>query len=207
MTPEVTRSQEATSPVMVGVVDRARRDMPNGWWAIALFICSETTFFGLLIASYVYIRFQDSTWPPPGIEKPKVALPLILMGILVATTVPLIAAVRAGRLGRPGVACVLVLFALLIQGGYLGVQVHEFLSDLDKVHPKGTAYGSVYITMLGAHHLHVAAGLLMELWLVSRLVKGLTNYRLIALRAIALYWYFVALVGIAVTFTQVYPSL
>ena len=207
MTPEVTRSQEATSPVMAAAVDRARRDMPNGWWGMALFIASETTFFALMISSYFYVRFQHAAWPPAGIEKPKVALPLILTAILVSTTAPLIAAVRAGRRGRAGAAWLLLVIALVVQSGYLGVQIHEFLGDLDKVHPKANAYGSVYITMIGAHHLHVAVGLLLELWLISRLVKGLTNYRLVALRAVALYWYFVNLVAIAITLTQIYPSL
>jgi heme/copper-type cytochrome/quinol oxidase subunit 3 len=102
---------------------------------------------------------------------------------------------------------VLVLIALLIQGGYLGVQFHEFLSDLDKVHPKASAYGSVYIALLGLHHLHVAVGILIEAWLITRLWSGLTNYRLIALRVTALYWYFVVTVAVAVVFTQIYPSL
>ena len=204
---EVMRSMEATSPVMAAAAERARRTPPAGWWAVLLFVASETTFFGLMIASYFYLRFQVAQWPPAGVEKPKVALPLILTAILVSTAAPLIAAVRAGRAGRVALAWVLVLVALLVQGGYLGVQVHEFLSDLDKVHPKATSYGSIYITLLGAHHLHVAVGILLELWLLTRLLGGLTNYRLNGLRAIALYWYFVNFVAIAVVFTVVSPSL
>jgi cytochrome c oxidase subunit 3/cytochrome c oxidase subunit I+III len=204
---DVARSTAATSPVMPAAVDRARRTPAPGWWGVALFVASETTFFGLMIASYFYLRFQVTHWPPVGIEKPKVALPLILTAILVSTTAPLIAAVRAGRAGRAGLAWVLVLVALIVQSGYLGVQVHEFLSDLDKVHPKASSYGSIYITLLGAHHLHVAVGILLELWLVGRLLGGLTNYRLTALRAIALYWSFVNAVAGAVVFTQIYPSL
>jgi heme/copper-type cytochrome/quinol oxidase subunit 3 len=188
-------------------IERSRRTPSRGWWGIALFVASETTFFGLMIGSYFYLRFQVTDWPPAGVEKPKVALPLILTAILVSTTAPLIAAVRAGRAGRVALAWVLVLVALIVQSGYLGVQVHELLSELDKVHPKASAYGSVYITLLGAHHLHVAVGLLMELWLLGRLFGGLTGYRLNALRVIALYWYFVNFVAVAVVFTVVYPSL
>jgi heme/copper-type cytochrome/quinol oxidase subunit 3 len=170
-------------------------------------VCSEATFFGVLISSYFYLRFQVAHWPPPGIEKPKVALPLILTAVLVASVVPLAAAVRAGRVGRRGPALVLVLVAFVIQAAYIGIQIHEFLGDLDKVHPKASAYGSVYITLIGAHHLHVIAGLLMEVWLISRLVSGMTTYRLTALRAISLYWYFVAAIAVPVVFTQIYPSL
>jgi cytochrome c oxidase subunit III len=204
---EVERSTVGTSPATGAAVDLARRSPPNGWIGVALFVASETTFFGLMIASYFYLRFQVTHWPPVGIEKPKVALPLILTAILVSTTAPLIAAVRAGRAGRVALAWALVVLALIVQSGYLGVQVHQFLSDLDKVHPKASAYGSIYITLLGAHHLHVAVGILLELWLVGRLLGGLTTYRLTALRAIALYWSFVNAVAVAVVFTLISPSL
>jgi heme/copper-type cytochrome/quinol oxidase subunit 3 len=100
-----------------------------------------------------------------------------------------------------------VLLALVVQCAYLGVQVHEFLDDLDKVSPKDSAYGSVYITLLGAHHVHVAVGILLSLWLIGRLLTGMTTYRLNALLAISIYWYFVNAVAVAVVFTQIYPSL
>jgi cytochrome c oxidase subunit 3/cytochrome c oxidase subunit I+III len=204
---DVARSTDATGPAMAAAGDRAWRTPAPGWWGVALFVASETTFFGLMIGSYFYLRFQVAQWPPAGTENPKVALPLILTAILVATTAPLIAAVRAGRAGRVALAWVLVLVALVVQSAYLGVQVHEFLSELDKVQPKASSYGSIYITLLGAHHLHVAVGILLELWLLGRLFGGLTNYRLTALRVIALYWYFVSFVAVPVVFTQIYPSL
>jgi cytochrome c oxidase subunit III len=194
-------------PVMAAAANQARRGFPTGWWGVAIFIGGETTFFGLLIASYFYIRFQNVHWPPPGVEQPKVALPLILTAILVSTTLPWIAAVRAGRAGRVALAWGLVLLALVVQCAYLGVQVHEFLDDLDKVSPKDSAYGSVYITLLGAHHVHVAVGILLSLWLIGRLLTGMTTYRLNALLAISIYWYFVNAVAVAVVFTQIYPSL
>jgi len=204
---EIPRSMEATTPYVAAAVDRSRRAMPSGWWGVLLFVCSEATLFGLMIASYFYLRFYNAQWPPAGIDKPKVALPLVLTAILVSTAAPLFLAVRSARLGRARAAWLLVLVAVLVQGAYLGVQIHEFASDLDKMSPKDSSYASIYFTLLGAHHIHVAVGILLELWLVARLLGGMTNYRLIALRSIALYWYFVAALGVAVVFTQISPSL
>lgn len=204
---EIPRSMEATTPYVAAAVDRSRRAMPSGWWGVLLFVCSEATLFGLMIASYFYLRFYNAQWPPAGIDKPKVALPLVLTAVLVSTAAPLFLAVRSARLGRARAAWLLVLLAVLVQGAYLGVQIHEFASDLDKMSPKDSSYASIYFTLLGAHHIHVAVGILLELWLVARLLGGMTNYRLIALRAIALYWYFVAALGVAVVFTQISPSL
>jgi cytochrome c oxidase subunit 3/cytochrome c oxidase subunit I+III len=68
---EVPRSMEATTPYAAAAVDRGRRAMPSGWWGMLLFLASEATLFGLLIASYFYLRFYNTHWPPPGIDKPR----------------------------------------------------------------------------------------------------------------------------------------
>lgn len=201
------RSMEATSSAAAARVDRRRLALPNGWWGAALFIATELTLFGTLIATYYYLRFNSPHWPPPGVEQPKVALPLILTAILVSTTVPVFGAVRAARAGNARLAWLLIFLAVLVQGGYLGVQVHEFLGDLHKFSPHDSAYASIYFTMIGAHHAHVVVGIAIELWVLWKLFGGLTNYRMIGVRVAAFYWYFVNFAAIAVVLTQVYPSL
>jgi hypothetical protein len=54
---------------------------------------------------------------------------------------------------------------------------------------------------------HVAAGLLMSLWLLLRLMSGFTRYRLVAVRSIAVYWYAVAFISVAVALCQVSAAL
>jgi cytochrome c oxidase subunit III len=147
-------------------------------------------------------------WPPPGVERPSVALPLVLTAVLLATAVPMFLAARAARAGRVGSTAACVGLALVVQLGYLAVQIVELKSDLDSFSPRtGGAYASAYYTLLIAHHTHVLVGILMSAWLLTRLASGLTNYRVVATRVIALYWYFVAVVGVAVTLTLVSPSL
>lgn len=203
----VSRSMEATTGGGAARVDRRRLALPNGWWGAALFIATEATLFGTLIATYYYLRFNTPAWPPAGVEHPKVALPLVLTGILVSTTIPIFLAARAARAGSARLAWLLFFVALVVQGGYLGVQVHEYLSDLDKMSPQGSAYASIYFTLVGAHHAHVVVGMALELWVLWKLLGGLNNYRLIGVRVAAFYWYFVNLLAIAVVLTQVYPSL
>ena len=116
-------------------------------------------------------------------------------------------AVRAAKAGRAARAAWLIVLAASLQTGYLIVQIVLYLDDLSKFSPKDTAYGSIYFTLLMAHHVHVFIGILLSLWIVSRLVRGLTAYRLTAIRAIGIYWYFVNLAAIFVVFTQLSPSL
>jgi cytochrome c oxidase subunit III len=204
---DVTRSMEARAAGLAARVERRRRSMPAGWWGMALLIATEFTLFASLIASYFYLRFQASTWPPAGIEAPSVTLPAVFTGILVASCAPVYGAVRMARAGRRPAAWGLLAVALAVQGAYLGLQLWLFVDDLNAFSPADTAYGSIYFALLGIHHVHVAVGLLLDLWLLGVLAFGLTNYRLIALRLIAMYWYFVASVAVLVLLTQLYPSL
>jgi len=184
-----------------------RRAQPSGWWGMALLIATEATFFACLIATYFYLRFKASEWPLGGIEDPSIVLPLVLTGGLVATTVPVFLAVREAKRGEPRRACWLLAAAAAIQATYLGLQIHLFVSDMNSFSPQQNAYSSIYFVLLGIHHAHVAVGLALDSWLLWKLRRGLTNYRLIALRATALYWYLVNLAAVAVVLTQLSPSL
>jgi cytochrome c oxidase subunit 3 len=180
---------------------------PNGWWGTAIFVASEATLFGALLGTYYYLRFKAVHWPPSGVPDPKVLLPLVLTAVLVASSVPMQLALRAARAGRAQAAQLALLAALALQGAYFGMQVHLFLADLAKFSPSQSAYGSIYFTLVGAHHAHVAAGLLLSVWFVLRLTTGITTYRVTGLWAATFYWHFVNALAVLVVLTQVSPSL
>jgi heme/copper-type cytochrome/quinol oxidase subunit 3 len=188
-------------------VDRGRVARPNGWWGIAVFVATEATLFGTIIGTYFFLRFQVPEWPPAGVPEPKVLVPLVLTAALVATSVPVQIAYSAARRDRVGLARLVLVVALAVQAGYLGIQIHLFVADLDKFSPNQSAYASIYFTLLGGHHFHVLIGILLEAWLLLRLVTGLTRYRLVALQATVFYWHFVNVLAVAVVLTQVSPSL
>jgi cytochrome c oxidase subunit III len=180
---------------------------PNGWWGVAAFVATEAMLFGLLIASYFYLRVQNEAWPPRGIPEPKVALPLVLAAALLATTAPMAFAYAVARRGRSGLAWLSILAAFAVQCAYFGIQVHELVSDLSTFEPDTHAYASIYYTLLGADQAHVLVGLLLNLWLLVRLSTGLTRYRLVGLRAIAFYWYAVSVLTVLVTVCVISPAL
>ena len=187
-------------------VAQPRRSLPNGVWGAILLIATEATLFGTLFATYFYLRFKTPQWPPAGIEPPSVTLPLVLTGILVCTSGPLFLASRAARAGRVRATWLLLFGALAVQAAYLGVQIHLFGNDLDKFTPDHSAYASIYFTLLGTHHFHVVVGILLEAWLLARLVGGLTDYRVVGVRAVSWYWHFVNLMALFVVGTQLSPS-
>jgi len=184
-----------------------RTAKPNGWWGMAVFVATEVTLFATLIGSYYDLRFRTPHWPPPGVPGPKVTVPLILLAVLVSSSIPVELASRSAQAGRTVATQLALLVALILQSGYLAMQIHLFVDDLHHFSPQGSAYGSIYFTMVGAHHAHVLVGILLELWFFLRLFGGNTVYRAVGIHATAFYWHAVNVLAIAVTIVQLSPSL
>jgi cytochrome c oxidase subunit I len=159
----------------------------DGWWGMAVFLCTEFALFGSAIGTYFYLRFTSPLWPQGGIAAPEPLLPIALTALLVLSCLPMWAAARRGARGW-------VVVALLMQAGYLAAQIVSYIHDLGDFSPTDNAYASIYFALLGAHHVHVVVGLALGLWLL---------YRIDAARIVALYWYVVAAIGVLVVATQV----
>jgi cytochrome c oxidase subunit III len=184
-----------------------RRAKPNGWWAMACLAATEGALFGSLIASYFYLRFQAVHWPPPGETEPKLAVPLILMGVLVATSAPMQLASAAALRGELRATRLALALAAVVQSGYFAMQIYRFDVSLRTFHPQDDAYASITYALVGGHHVHVAVGLLLVAWILFRLRGGLTNYRAVGVQVTAFYWHFVNALAVAVTLTTLSPSL
>ena len=178
----------------------ARERFPLGWWGVALLLATEAALFGMMVGSYIYLRLKAPVWPPPGTPEPKLLVPLILLGVLIVSAVPMWRAAGSATPRR------WLLLALLLQAGYFAMEVHDLQGDLHDFTPQDHAYGSIYYTLLGADHAHVAVGLLLDVWLLWKLLHGVTRYRRNALRAIALYWYGVVVLTVIVTLTVLSPG-
>ena len=179
----------------------AHRDVvgrPAAWWGMLILIASEATLFGCFIGSYYYLRFRSAAWPPDGIPEPKLVVPLILLAVLVSTVVPMRLAARAAVTGRLAATRLFLALALVLQSGYFAYEVHDFSDQLHSFDITRNAYSSIYYTLLGADHAHVLLGVFFNLWLLGKLARGFTRYRIHATRAIALYWYAVVVLTVVV---------
>jgi len=168
-----------------------RGGLPAGWWGMLMLIASEGTLLMCLVATYWYLRVRAVHWPPAGIPEPRVVVPMVLAGMLLLTSVPMWLASRASRDGRLAATRVMLLLALVVQAGYLAYEIKDFGDQLGTFGVARNAYSSIYYTLLGADHAHVAIGILFSVWLLWKLARGLTTYRLNATQAITWYWHFV----------------
>jgi cytochrome c oxidase subunit I+III len=180
---------------------------PASWWGMATVVAAEATLFAMMIGSYFILRFKNIAWPPRGIPEPKLVVPLVMLGVLLLSLVPVRLAFSAARNGLVARARLLLAAALVVQAAYFALEVHLFADDLHRFTPQTQAYGSIYYTLLGASHAHVALGLLLDVWLLWKLSRGLTQYRLNGFQAIAFYWLAVGAITAAVTLTTLSPAL
>jgi heme/copper-type cytochrome/quinol oxidase subunit 3 len=165
---------------------------------MVILVASEATLFAAFIGTYYYLRFKTPHWPPDGLPEPKVVVPLILVAALLASSIPMALASSAAQADRLSATRRFLLLALLLQSGYFAYEVHDFADQLGTFDITRNAYSSIYYTLLGADHAHVALGLLFNLWLLWKLARGLTGYRRRAVQAIAWYWHAVNLLTLIV---------
>jgi heme/copper-type cytochrome/quinol oxidase subunit 3 len=180
---------------------------PAAWWGMVILIASEGTLFGAFIGTYFYLRFKTPTWPPGGLPEPHLVVPVALALTLAATSVPMALAVVAAQRRRLAATRFFLVAALVVQAGYFAYEVHDFADQLQVFDIGRNAYSSIYYTLLGADHAHVALGLLFDLWLLAKLARGFTTYRVNAAQAIGWYWHAVNLLTLVVTATLLSAKL
>jgi heme/copper-type cytochrome/quinol oxidase subunit 3 len=166
-----------------------RRGPSVAFWGMAMLVASEVTLFGTFIGTYYYLRFTSVHWPPPGTPEPRVVVPLVMVGILATSSIPMWLAARAVQRGRLWATRFFLVWALAVQCFYLVWAIHDYVDQLQHSTPQDNAYSSIYYVLLGADHAHVAVGVLLVVWLLWKLARGLTLYRLNATQAVAFYWY------------------
>ena len=180
---------------------------PHGWWGMVLFVATEATLFGTLAGTWAYLRFENAHWPPRPLPNPPVLTPVVLTVALLTTSVAMQLAWRAGSDRRRGRAWLLVAAAFAIQIAYLGWQLHDYVLAIHAYPPRESAFGSVYVTLLGLDHAHVLVGALLNAWLLVRLATRLTRYRLVALHAATFYTHAVNAITVVVVVLTILPSL
>lgn len=159
---------------------------------MVLFLVNEATLFASLISSYFFLAVASAAWPPAGIGRPSLTLPLIMTAALLSSSGVLVYAERELERGnrsryRAGVAV-----TVLLGTTFLLLQAKEYAVKLVEVRPTASAYGSLFFTITGLHGAHVAFGLLFLVWsLLASVKRPSLPERSLAIRNASLYWHFV----------------
>ncbi len=165
-----------------------------GSWAIM--------FAGLFFA-YAGVRLSAPTWPPPGVPKLPVAMPLLNTVVLAASSVTAHRALGAIRLGERDPMKALLGATIFLGALFLGLQSLVWSSVWRSgLHVDAGTYASVFWGLTTIHALHVVAGLGALLYLLVRA----NRYSAPAhgpVRRVLMFWHFVDVVWV-VTFVSVF---
>jgi heme/copper-type cytochrome/quinol oxidase subunit 3 len=174
------------------------------WWGMALLIATEATLFALLIASYWYLRFRAGpVWPPHGIEKPALGLPLIMSVILWSSSIPAHIADRGIQKGSQVRLRLGLMLSWMLGATFLLLQIFaEYPHSLTVNPPSSGSYGTLFFSITGLHGAHVAVGLLISLWVQARAWQGaFDEHRHVSVQNFVMYWHFVDTVWVFVLAT------
>jgi cytochrome c oxidase subunit I+III len=171
-----------------------------GWWAMFLTMLADLTAFICLVFGYFYFWTIHDDFPPDPSAGPGLLWPALAALFLAASWCGTLVARRLNRADRPAAFCAVLLFSAVLEAaGAAALLAAPWLADLD---PTAHAYPATVWLLILWTCLHVALGLLMQLYCVARRLSGrMTARHDIDMANVALYWHFTlltALITIAV---------
>jgi cytochrome c oxidase subunit III len=183
--------------------------IPNGKFAIWLFLASEVMLFGALFSSYVLIRTGAPHWPPEGglsSEILNVPLGTFNTAVLITSSITMVLAWASCKLGDLSKFKMWMGLTILLACGFLVVKYFEYADKFHHDHfPSHDNFFAVYFVLTGLHGLHIIGGIVVNTYLLtigSRLWKTDPEHFTNRVENAGLYWHFVDLVWIFL-----FPSL
>jgi len=188
-------SQAARSAWGGGVAPFATGSKKLGMW---LFILSDAITFSALIMAYSYVRVASPQWPTPFEFYPGIVKATVMTVILLTSSVTMVMAVRAAKLGRR--ASVVKWLAATMAGGLAFVVIHatEWVGLIGEgvrlfKNPWGAPlFGAAFFTLTGLHMTHVFCGVCYLGVVAILTAKGKLTSEDVEVSG--LYWHFVDLV-------------
>jgi len=173
-------------------------------FAIWLFLATEIMFFSGLIGAYIVLRSAAGNWPDPS-ERLAVDITAGNTFILIMSSWTMVKAVFSAKKGEMGKAARWLLATILIGSAFVGVQVYEYIELYHHgALPHVDIFWSTFYAMTGFHGTHVVVGVIWNVWVLQRVLRGkYTAKNNIGVELAGLYWHFVDLVWVLL-FTIVY---
>jgi cytochrome c oxidase subunit I+III len=166
---------------------------PNsvGWWAMFITMMGDMTAFISLVFGYFFYWTLHEDFPPGPSPGPGVFWPVLAGGLLLASWGLTVLARGWNRRNREGAFYGGLLAAVVLAvAGSLALIAGPWTSGLD---PASHVYPAMVWVLALWTVVHVAVGLIMQLYCVARRLAGrMTAKHDIDIHNVALYWHFMA---------------
>lgn len=173
---------------------RADTGVTNVTMGIWLFLASEVMLFGAFFSAYALLRFSAAEWPD--------GLALLDINLAATNTLVLVVMTIVSWQARQATLASARRHMLLAAGlalAFLTIKAVEYSSEIGRgLVPSVNTFLAMYFTLTGLHALHVAAGLVGNLWAYAgadKVGEAMTRGRI---NALTLYWAFVDIVWLLI---------
>jgi len=163
-----------------------------GWWAMLITMLADMSAFFSLVFGYFFFWTVHEDFPPAGMDGPGVLWPAVAAAAILAAWGLMLAARRVNARGSAaGLRAVVVVSVALAALGTAALLYAPFVTGLD---PTQHSYPAIVWVLVLWTALHVALGILMQLYCMARSFAGrLTRQYDIDIHNVVLYWHFVAI--------------
>jgi len=184
--------------------------IPNGKFAIWLFLASEVMLFGALFSSYVLIRTGAPHWPPGtdqlSSEILNVPLGTFNTAVLITSSITMVLSWASCKMGSLPKFKLWMAATIVLALVFLVVKYFEYAEKFHHDHlPAHDNFFAIYFTLTGLHGLHILGGVVVNTYLLtagSNLWNSDPEHFTNRVENAGLYWHFVDLVWIFL-----FPSL
>jgi cytochrome c oxidase subunit 3 len=167
------------------------------WWGNNLLLTIETTMFGILVATYFYLRQNFPMWPPPVAQLTDTLRPLPELGfgtantiLLLASCAPMILTDLSARRNQQTLSRIGLMVCIAFAAAALVLRAFEFPAVYFRW--DSNAYGSAVWFLLGMHTLHLAImaveAIVLAIWIFTREYDMKHRVDIVTL---GVYWYWV----------------
>ncbi len=167
--------------------------MKLGIWT---FLGAEVIFFGVLIGSYLFVRTNSATWPPPGTLF-EIRNGFAMTLVLLTSSLTAIMALASARAGNRNGVIVSLAGTIALGATFLYIKAGEWfaLGSAGVFTKYGGLPATSYFITTGTQH--VFAGMCMAVYLLANAVKGkYLKGDHATLEHFGLYWHFVDIVWV-----------
>ncbi len=178
-----------------GVAPYAIPSKKLGMW---LFIVSDAITFSVLLIAYSYVRVASQAWPTPFPLWPSIANATLMTFVLLTSSVTMVMAVRAAKLGKRSHVVRWLLATILGGLTFVVLHAHEWSGLIAEGvrlfhNPWGTSlFGAAFFSLTGLHMTHVSVGVIYLGVIAAG--QALGKFTSDDVEVSGLYWHFVDLV-------------
>lgn len=162
---------------------------------------SWTMMFGALFFTYLAMRAQTTSWPPPGQHLP-IVLPALNTVVIIGSSLTLVKALQGLRDGRHKQAVSWMSVTLGLGMLFVLLQVVLWRTMwLDGLTSSAGTLGTVVYGLTILHAIHVVAGVVVLAYLLARALgraRGADRMhrQMLSLRLCGMFWHFVDVVWV-----------